>query len=135
MQIVADANVMLAAVLGGKAKLVFQSEAVSKVFTTESAFREVEEYASVLARKRHLSLDFLLLALGSLPVTVVERVEYAPVLAEAKRRIGRRDPDDVEVLALVLHLKLPLWSNDRDFENTGIELFTTQHVLRRLGFI
>ena len=40
----------------------------------------------------------------------------------AKRRIGKRDPDDVDALALALTLKLPVWSNDNDFEESGVEL-------------
>ena len=35
-------------------------------------------------------------------------------------------------LALALHLKLPLWSNDRDFEGTGVERFTTAQLLSKL---
>jgi predicted nucleic acid-binding protein len=35
--------------------------------------------------------------------------------------MGQRDPDDIDVLALVLHLGLPLWSNDNGFEETRIE--------------
>lgn len=135
MQLVADANVLLAAILGGKARLVFESEEVSQLFTTETTFGEVEEYALVLARKRHLSPDLLLLALASLPVSIVSPAEYSGSLAEARRRISRRDPDDVDVLALALHLRLPLLSNDRDFEGTGVELLTTEDVLRRLRLI
>jgi len=47
--------------------------------------------------------------------------------------IGQRDPDDVEILALTLHLGIPLWSNDSEFEGTGIEWYTTAELLRRLG--
>ena len=44
--------------------------------------------------------------------------------------VEQRDPDDVEVLALTLRLGVPLWSNDRDFEGTSVELFTTAQLLR-----
>jgi hypothetical protein len=40
--------------------------------------------------------DILLLALAALPVTLVKRDQYAKNMAEAKRRIGPRDPDDVD---------------------------------------
>jgi predicted nucleic acid-binding protein len=33
------------------------------------------------------------------------------------------------VLALALHLGVPLWSNDRDFEDTGVSRFTTAELL------
>ena len=77
VHLVADANVLLAAILGGNAKLVFQSEEISQIFTTETTFAEVEKYALVLARKRHLSPGLQLLALASLPVSIKRRAEYA----------------------------------------------------------
>jgi predicted nucleic acid-binding protein len=43
------------------------------------------------------------------------------------------DPDDIELLALTLHMKIPLWTNDNDFERCGIERFTTAEILRKLG--
>jgi len=135
VQLGADANALLAAILGGKAKLAFESEEVAQLFTTETTFAEVEEYALVLARKRHLSPDLPLLTLASLPVSIASTAEYSGGLSEARRRISRRDPDDVDVFALALHLRLPLWSNDRDFEGTGVELLTTQDVLRNLRLI
>lgn len=46
--------------------------------------------------------------MAALPVTVVERSEYQDALPTTKRRIGKRDPDDVDVLALALKLNLPV---------------------------
>lgn len=135
MKLVADANVLLSAVLGGRAKLVLASPEIDELLTTTSTFAEVEEYASILARKRRLPSDLVLLAVAALPVTVVERTEYAASLSRARKMIGRRDPDDVDILALAIHRRLPLWSNDKDFEGTGIEWLTTEALLRRLGLI
>ena len=73
------------------------------------------------SRKKRLQLDTLLLTLAALPVTVLDRSEYEHHLPEAKRRIGKRDPDDVDVLALALDLNLAVWSNDNDFEDAGVE--------------
>jgi predicted nucleic acid-binding protein len=70
-----------------------------------------------------------------MPVTVVEAAQYESSLPQARKLIGRRDPDDVEILALALHLGIPLWSNDKDFQETGIELLTTEALLRRLRLI
>ena len=68
----------------------------------------------------------------SLPVVVVDRATYSGSLKDAERRIGKRDPDDVETLALALHLGLPVWSNDDDFEEAGIVWYTTAEILSRL---
>ena len=60
--------------------------------------------------------------------------EYLAALPEAEKQIGHRDPDDVEILALALHLRLPIWSNDNDFECAKVEWFTTAELLKQLGF-
>ena len=133
MQLVADANVLLSAVIGGRAALVLRHQQVEQVFTPAAAYDEVFEYLDPLAKKKRLRLDTLLLTLAALPVTVVERSEYEHHLPEAKRRIGRRDPDDVDVLALALNLNLPVWSNDNDFEDAGVEWHTTAELLKALG--
>lgn len=135
MRLAADANVLLSALIGGRARLIIASPTISELLTAESTFSEVEEYALVLARKKHIPADILLLSMAAMPVTVVARSEYASSLRQARRKIGKRDPDDVDILALALHFKIPLWSNDKDFVGTGAELVTTEDLLRELGFI
>jgi predicted nucleic acid-binding protein len=63
----------------------------------------------------------------------VERSEYEGKLAAARRRIGKRDPDDIDVLALALQLNVAVWSNDNDFEDAGVEWHTTAELLTMLG--
>lgn len=133
MRLVADANVLLAAVLGGRARAVLQHPRMDELLTAEATVAEVQEYAVILARKRRLSLDTLLLAVAALPVTVVEQAAYSSALPRARKLIPKRDPDDVDVLALALHMNLPVWSNDNDFEETGIEWYTTAELLQKLG--
>jgi predicted nucleic acid-binding protein len=133
VRLVADANVLLSAVLGGRARAVLEHPEVTEVFTAESTLAEVQEYAAHFAVKKRLSLDTVLLAVAALPVIVVERAVYERKISEASRRIGRRDPDDVALLALALHTGVPLWSNDNDFENAGVEWFTTAELLARLA--
>ena len=133
MQLVADANVLLSAVIGGRVALALRHDKVERVFTPAAAYDEVFEYLPSLAKKKRLELDTLLLACAALPVTVVEQSEYEGKLSKARRQIGKRDPDDVDVLALALHLNVAVWSNDNDFEDTGVEWHTTAELLKILG--
>jgi predicted nucleic acid-binding protein len=135
VRLAADANVLLSAVLGGRAKLILTHPEITEVLTTGETLGEVQEYAGSLARKKRLAEDLVLLAVASLPVTVVGRDAYAGSIAEASRRIAKRDPKDVEILALAIACRVPLWSNDKDFENTGVEWYTTEGLLRHLGII
>jgi predicted nucleic acid-binding protein len=43
-----------------------------------------------------------------------------------------KDQDDVELLALALRMKIPVWTNDRDFRNTGVQTYTTAQLLKLL---
>jgi predicted nucleic acid-binding protein len=110
-----------------------QHPSIAEILAAEVTLAEVQEYAAQLAAKKRLSLDVVLLAVASLPVKVVERAAYEKSIPEARRRIGRRDPDDVEVLALALHAGLPVWSNDSDFEEADVEWVTTAELLAKLG--
>lgn len=132
MRLAADANVLLAALIGGSAKRVLRHPDVDEVLTTSLIIEEVSEYASVLAQRKRLPLDMVLAAAASLPVTVVDRDEFEHELAEAHRRIAARDPDDVELLALALRFDVPIWSNDNDFEDGGVEWYTTAELLTKL---
>lgn len=74
----------------------------------------------------------VLLAAATLPVTTVPRSSYSSSLPEARERIVQRDPEDVEILALAIRFNLPVWSNDNDFEDTGVVWYTTASLLARL---
>ncbi len=132
MKLVADANVLLSAVVGGRARDILTHPRVEEVLTTSATLGEVQEYLAHLARKRRLSIDTVLLAAATLPVTVVERAVYAAKLGQATKKLGSRDPDDVELLALALHLRLAVWSNGKDFEDAGVDWYTTAELLKEL---
>ena len=104
MQLVADASVLLSAVIGGRTALALRHDDVEQVFTPVAAYDEVLKCLPSLGRKKPLELDTLLSAFAALPVIVVERSRYEAKLPTARRRIGKRDPDDVDVLALALTL-------------------------------
>ncbi len=135
MRLAADANVLLAAILGGRSRLILDSPKVEEVLTAEPTLAEVREYAGVLARKRRLSADLLLVAIATLPITVLPPADYVSSVNEARRRIGRRDPDDVPVLALAIQFDIPVWSNDEDFEGCKVPWFTTEDLLRKLNLL
>ena len=133
MKLAADANVLLSAILGGRARLVLRHPKVEELLTAEATLEEVQEYAAHLARRRRLSLDLVLMAAASLPVTVVEQAEYSDSIADARQRIGHRDPDDIEILAVAIHFGIPVWSNDNDFAVAGVEWYTTARLLAKLN--
>ena len=56
MQLVADANVLLSAVIGGRAALVLRQEQVEQVFTPAAAYDEVFKYDNETGKGDHRHL-------------------------------------------------------------------------------
>ena len=130
--VAADANVLLSAVLGHAALRVFTQTDVS-VLTTPGVLLEVREYLPLVAKQYDMLLQALEGQLRLLAVRECEPEEYARKLEAARRAIAKRDPHDVDLLALALAFGVPVWSNDNDFKDAGVEWYTTARLLRRLG--
>ena len=120
-----DANPILSAVIGGKARSVFLEADHISFYTTLFNFKEVEKYIPVLASKRSLPLDDLYFAISTLPISVCDVEFYKDVLKKAESLIGDRDRDDIHLLGLALKLSCPIWSNDKDFDDVGIKIYST----------
>ena len=126
-----DANPILSAIIGGNARSVFLDADHISFYTTLFNFKEVEKYIPALASKRSLPLDDLYLALSTLPISVCDVEFYKATLKKAESLIGDRDPDDIHLLALALKLSCPIWSNDRDFDDVGIKIYSTLALIRK----
>lgn len=130
--IVADANVLLSAVAGNAALRVF-SEFNVPVHVAIFNAEEVARYLPRMAAKYDLPLDLLQLQLKLLPLRLHSLEDYADHFQDAVQHLAGRDPDDAHPLALSRTLKLPLWSNDRDLQNLGVECYPTARLLKILS--
>lgn len=129
--VVADANVLLSAVVGNAALRVITEFGVH-VHVAEYNASEVEEYLPRLSAQYCLPEDLVQLQWRLLPLEIHAEQEYAGRLAEARACLQERDPEDAHALALAWTLRLPLWSNDRDFEGQDVERYPTARLLRVL---
>lgn len=127
--LVVDANAILSALIGGKARRVFFETDLQEFAAPDRVLREVKAHLPRLALKMGCGRGLLENAFDLLPLTRYSARAYHNKMAEARRQIEHRDPDDVDVLALALHLGVPLWSNDHDFDHTSIVRFTTAQLL------
>jgi predicted nucleic acid-binding protein len=130
--IVADANVVLSALIGGRARLVIASPHEPKCIATEAVAHEIARHVPRLAAKRDLDPALLLAALQVMPIEWKPAISYKGQRKEAEKRIADRDPDDWPTVALALELDLPVWSQDKDLSIAGIEVFTTGELLDAL---
>ena len=131
--IVADANPLLSALLGGRARdILFSRKLV--FYSPQHTLFEVEKYLPDVAQKIGQTELALFREFQLLPVTAVQPRQYDSQLDRATQLIGQRDPKDVHVLALALELNLPIWSEDHDFEDLpGITVHKTADMLALVG--
>jgi predicted nucleic acid-binding protein len=130
--VVADANVVLSALIGGRARLVIASQRGPKCVATQAVAEEIARHLPRLATKRGLDQALLFAALQVMPIEWKAAADYEDQRAHAEQRIAARDPDDWPTVALALKLDLPVWSQDKDLTDAGLQVFTTGDLLDAL---
>ena len=130
--IAADSNVLLAAVAYRAAWRVFGVPGLV-IVTTDAMMTEVCKYAPLFAKRYHIERAEIDDTIVKLPVIRYGEAEYSSHIEEARRYLQHRDPDDVALAALALKLDVPIWSNDNDFRQVPLPVYTTARLLRLLG--
>lgn len=134
--LVADANAVVSAIIGGRASLVFGDVHAPPIHAADAVRRELLEWLPKLAAKRGLDLGLLLALFQLLPITWADKTEYLRQESEARRRMRQRDEDDWPTVALALALSesrtVSIWTNDKDFSVARIETITTGELLDQL---
>jgi predicted nucleic acid-binding protein len=130
--VVADANVLLSAVVGKAALRVFTKFTV-RVHVAQFNADEVAEYLPYMASKYELPIELVEMQWKLLPLRIHLADEYHSQLPQASANLQDRDPEDAHALALARALTLPIWSNDRDLRGLGVECYPTARLLRLLA--
>lgn len=131
-RLVIDANILIRAALGRRVKetLVSHAEPVD-FFAPDIAFDDAEEHLPAVLTKfdRVAQIDPALAFLNQLRsiVAAVPEEAFRDIKDEALARI-QRDPDDWPVLAVVMLLDCPIWTEDNDFFGTGVPTWTTDRI-------
>jgi predicted nucleic acid-binding protein len=129
--LVLDANILIRAVLGRRARrLIQQYSPEVSLFAPDTAFLEAEEHLARLRAERGLPEKETQEIFESVSAIVQEwpAPGYSKYEAEARARIERLDPDDWPVLAAALALNCPIWTEDKHFFGVGVPTWTTDRV-------
>ena len=130
--VVADANVLLSAVVGKAALRVF-TEFDVMVHVAQFNIDEVAEYLPHMASKYELPVELVEMQWKLLPLRIHPVDDYRRRLRKAITDLKDRDPQDAHALALARSLALPIWSNDRDLSGMDVECYPTARLLRLLS--
>jgi len=130
--IVLDANILIRAVLGRRARQLIERYAGRGIrfFTPDTAFEDAAKYLPLLLKKRgkpDVDAPAALAYLRSI-IEPVERDVYKAFEREARQRLQGRDEGDWPVMATALALSCPIWTEDADFFGTGIAVWTTNRI-------
>ena len=133
VRLAADANVLLSAAMGRAALRILEPSfpVAVELDCVASVLREVREYLPIVAEEYRLDAHKVLALFDAFEIREHPPDVYQGRLDEARRQIGDRDPDDVDLLALALSLGIPVWTNDKDFQITGVERYTTAQLLAK----
>ncbi len=99
-------------------------------YTPDVCFDHAREYVPQLLIKRGRDPRTSLAVLQSIELLVptVDRSLYSDFEQLARKRMASRDIDDWPIVAVALMLKIPVWTEDRDFFGSGIATWTTDRV-------
>ena len=129
--LVVDANILIRAVLGTRARRLIEENASTINFLApDAAYAEARRHLPGLLSKRGAMRDAELAVLDGLE-SLVQSIDfsfYSPLQQPALQRISMRDADDWPVLACAMLLSCPVWTEDQDFFGTGVATWTTDRV-------
>lgn len=134
MHLVVDANILLAALLRDSTTRRLILDPHLHLYAPEHLLTETERHLVKSDRfrrrlglnKRELTVLFMSLTAD---ISVVPETEYV-----LKRTLSRRlapHPEDAPYLALAIHLRIPLWSNDAGMRNQQrVVVITTTELVK-----
>jgi predicted nucleic acid-binding protein len=118
--------------IGGRARFVFSSPFAPSCLAADAVATEVAEHLPSLAEKRGLDPALLFAALSVVPVSWQARETYESARSDAVKRMAGRDPADWPTVALAIARNLPIWSQDKDMQASGLTIYTTGDLLDAL---
>ncbi|MDO8509110.1 MAG: PIN domain-containing protein [Nanoarchaeota archaeon] len=132
MNIVIDANILIAALLkNGKIReLIVNSP--HRLLVPDIHFQEIEEHKEELLEKSKLSAGEFATLISTLSnyFSIIESNKILFFLEEAEELIGTIDKDDVPIIATALAYNCSIWSDDKHFlKQNKIKIFKTSDIM------
>jgi len=134
MELVIDANILMAALISTKGKtydLIFNDRIT--LFAPEFLMEEINKYRDEILSKSGLSLDefeLVMLMIGS-RIEFISKSEYIQFISKAEEISP--DPNDAEYFELALKYKCAIWTNDKKLkEQEEVKVYSTKDIIEML---
>jgi predicted nucleic acid-binding protein len=129
--LILDANILIRAVLGKRVRAAIETYGDSvSFFVPEPVCAEAEEHLAALMARRGGDLQKALAIFRSMLrlMEVIGAEVYGASEAEARARLGTRDPEDWPVLAAALTVGCPIRTEDIDLFGCGVGTWSSSRV-------
>jgi len=129
--IVLDTNILIRAILGERVPNLLEKYHFHCSFVTPAlCYQELSNHLPQILQQRNLPLETFSDAIEKLTKIVmpISQEIYSEYEDNAKERIGERDLNDWQILALALSLNSPVWTEDQDFFGVGIATWNTKNI-------
>lgn len=129
--IVLDTNILIRAILGERVPNLLEKYHFHCNFITPAlCYQELSNHLPQILQQRNLPLETFSDAIEKLTKIVMPIAQeiYSEYEDDAKERIGERDLNDWQILALTLSLNSPIWTEDQDFFGVGIATWNTRNI-------
>jgi len=130
MDLVVDANVIIAALIKESTTFVLLFKEDFHLYTPEFILAEIEEHQEEILKKTKRTAEELYKVLEILKrrIVLIPLEELDQYLIEAEEICP--DEDDIIYFALALKLNCPIWSNDKGLKNQDkVKIFHTHELM------
>ena len=102
-------------------------------FAPEYSLEEINRNFSEIIKKTGISLDEFKILRKDLAICV-EFIPLEEYLEFLKNAFSIQNKEDIDFIALALKLKLPIWSNDKQFKKQKlVKTFTTRELVKLIS--
>ena len=132
MKLVIDTNIIFSLFKSNSFTNSLLKNNFLNLYAPKESLAELEKYSNLICEKANITKDIFNETLSNLP-EIIEFKEYG-ALFEKKADSLINDKKDIPFIALALELRIPIWSNDSDFDNIpGINAFSTAELVKFLS--
>ena len=123
MNIILDANIIIASLLGSRGKLTILTSQNHTFYTPKKIIGEIKRYKEEICGKINCSSEEFDINLEALMffIKIVKYAKYEEFINKAKIGIMERDIEDVDYIACALAVNADfIWTEDKDFLNQSL---------------